>query len=467
MPTCDVLIRWLDRVDAASILRSRLHFETSCSGLVDDENRGCLVLSPPKHAFRQVGTDAGFVFWFPDSWPMGSSILLASSRIGLQPETKSGIFDAIRTVACRFDSNQHFLITHSGLSTDRYITRSAELYDLPLLVFRPMPADIRSDWFRDILNLRDQNQTCYYGNVNGTGASIDPDRLLVSMATEVRLLAVRSGGKILEASQERLAAEKADGRAKTLLLMNDSLTSNKLTKQLIDAGAVPWWLYHDSAEVSQRTGLWSQQITGIHEFASRNHLDDYLIHWTRRRTGRWPDQSENQFLDDLILGLPASDHSRIATLIRIVATKQLLANNEITRDSTPVVCFSECSVDELPTRRQFRSHLNRWDFESVGIAVNRNVLAERGAQPVVYGDNATWQQLSTAKRPYFQLAQSETMTGDMDWTAEREWRLIGNLDLSTLPFNDVFVYVENADEAEAVARFSRWQVVVLSTSFAH
>ena len=59
------------------------------------------------------------------------------------------------------------------------------------------------------------------------------------------------------------------------------------------------------------------------------------------------------------------------------------------------------------------------------------------------------------------------MTGDMDWTAEREWRLIGNLDLSTLPFNDVFVYVENADEAEAVARFSRWQVVVLSTSFAH
>lgn len=466
-PNHVVLNRWLDRVDAQNILRSRSRFETVSGGLVDDRDRGFLTLGPPKNSFRQTANVAGFAFWFPDGLPMGTSILMTGSRIGLQPETKSGIFDAIRTVACRFDAHQHFLITHSGLATDKYVARAAELFDLPVLFFRPLPADIHSDWFRGILNSREENRACYYGNVSGGDADIDPDRLLVSLATEVRVLSVRPGGRILDAISSRLATEKSAGPAKTMLLMNNALTSSKLASQLIDRGVVPWWLYQDVPEGRQRKRPWSQPIMQIQEFASRNQLTDYLIHWTRRRTGPWPDQTVNQFLDDLILGLPASDHSRIAALIRILATKKLLANNQLTRDSTPVVCFSESTADELLSRRRFRSHLSRWDFETVGIAIKRDVLAGRGGQPVIYGDNAIWKQLPAAKRPFFQQSRSKTVAGVLDWTVEREWRVIGSVDLSPIPASDAYVYVETAEEAESVAPFSRWPVIVLANSFAN
>jgi hypothetical protein len=232
-------------------------------------------------------------------------------------------------------------------------------------------------------------------------------------------------------------------------------------EQLCCAGAIRWWLYHPQGGQTFQVAAPSSEVFSLPHFASRHPLADYLFHWTRSCNGPWPDQSNRQYIDDLILGAPSSDHSRLATLCRIVAMRRLTASNEITRDSTPVVCFTEQTVERFAELRTFRSHLGRWDFELVGVAIKRDILERLGARPVIYGSDATWDQLARPQRPFFQIERSNSGKRDITWTIEKEWRVEGNVDLDRLKPHDAFVFVETEDEAHAVAVFSRWPVVVI------
>ncbi len=141
--------------------------------------------------------------------------------------------------------------------------------------------------------------------------------------------------------------------------------------------------------------------------------------------------------------------------------RRLQGNNDITRDSTPVVCFTEQTVDRFAKLRTFRSHLARWDFELAGIAIKREIIEQLGARPVIYGSDATWHQLKREDRPFFQIRTSGQTKENMDWTSEMEWRIRGDVDLDRLKPNQAFVFVETEDEAWEVAFFSRWPVVVI------
>jgi hypothetical protein len=82
---------------------------------------------------------------------------------------------------------------------------------------------------------------------------------------------------------------------------------------------------------------------------------------------------------------------------------------------------------------------------------------------VIYGDDRTWQQLSTAERPFFQLRISRSGRGAerIDWTLEREWRHIGDVDLRRLPSSAGLVFVPTHEAARQIAALSRWPVTVL------
>ena len=186
-----------------------------------------------------------------------------------------------------------------------------------------------------------------------------------------------------------------------------------------------------------------------------------MLHWTRRRRGPWPQQNEKQFLDDLVFGMDRKDHSAVASLYRILATGKLLGSRDLTRDKREVVCFSELNFAQLKEQRVFRSHLGRWDFEPYGIAVQKEWLVQRGADKVVYGDEATWEGLSQSQRPWFQFCDSEQGT---DWSVEKEWRVVGDLDLRQVPSDQALVFVATVEDAMRVEEVSRWPIVVLGGS---
>jgi len=238
----------------------------------------------------------------------------------------------------------------------------------------------------------------------------------------------------------------------TRILIEKTLTKKPLTERLLSSGATGWYLLRDEEKKEDA----SPDVNACS--AELLNSDDYLLHWTRRRIGPWPEQSEREFLDDLIFRKARSNHSETAALRRILATRRLIASNELTRGAERVVCFSDITLHQLKSRRVYRKHLGRWDFEPFGIAIKKSWLKEIGCREVVYGDDSIWETLGKNDRPFFQLNHPD---GKVDWSVEKEWRIIGDVDLRKVPVDAAVVFVNTQQDAKEVGGFSRWPIVVL------
>ena len=190
-------------------------------------------------------------------------------------------------------------------------------------------------------------------------------------------------------------------------------------------------------------------------------VSDYLTHCTRHVAGPWPDQSVADYRDSLILDRADSDHGPLATLMRIVQQQRLLASAKAIRGGSHVVCFAAVPLPELQRLHQFRPHRGRWDFEPYGICIRTGWLRQRGARPVRYGEAELFEQLPESDRPYFQRRTSG-QHDQIDWSVEREWRHVGNVDLSDLLPDDAFLFVPTLTDAARLAPLSRWPIAVLS-----
>ena len=124
------------------------------------------------------------------------------------------------------------------------------------------------------------------------------------------------------------------------------------------------------------------------------------------------------------------------------------------------------TLKEMVTKRVFRAHLSRWDFEPYGIAFQRNAFLRKfGARPVVYGGEAEWQSMDEDEKPYFQTRKSSSEK--IDWQTEKEWRVIGDLDLNLVGPEDAVVFVARESEVDALAELSIWPVVTLGQGDPH
>lgn len=166
---------------------------------------------------------------------------------------------------------------------------------------------------------------------------------------------------------------------------------------------------------------------------------EWLVHCTRGRNGPWPGQALAAYRDDLLLGPPdVASRGPLDALRRIVRTGCLVAGAVASRREHPVVCFSAVPIAELLSRRQYRSHLKRWDYEPFGVAIRREAAERFGCLPAIYGDNQKLCQLDPAEQFRF-VAQGDRV----DWTREQEWRVAGSLDLTQLRASDVRLFVPN------------------------
>ena len=194
-------------------------------------------------------------------------------------------------------------------------------------------------------------------------------------------------------------------------------------------------------------------------------MADFLTHCTRRRHGPWPEQTEREFLDDLILDRPDAVHSALASLLRILKSRKLIATGDTIRGGFPVVSFTEVSAAELQRLRVFRPHRGRWDFQPYGLSIRRAWLVDHGCRAVRYAEEHDWKELPDAERPFFQKSTSPTKGGgEIQWTVEQEWRHPGDIDLECLGGEDAFVFVPNQQAATAAESFSRWPIRLVSPS---
>ena len=384
-----------------------------------------------------------------------NTTLIASSRLPKNLQSHSAWFDAIRTIGARLDPDSQTLLTASGMTADPYVRRISALFGIELLdvdvishqqLSKRKNIDTETD---KILFLKESDAN-----------SIDVQ--LIKMAHTVHVLSVRNGGNIHQGIANRLGPTSAgQTHPSTIRLLNDAaLTKTKTRTELLEMGAIDWLLLPTASNDDQdvKSNQSPKQMGSIVPLESIDQ-SQFLLHWARRQSNAWPDQDQNAHLDQLIFGSAEDRYQEVMTLCRIIASNRLIGAAHLTRDPAPVVCFTAVPVGELPDRTVFRKHLARWDFVPYGLAIRKSVLQSAGCKEVIYGDDSDWKTLSSDHRPWFQLQTSKN--GKLDWTQEREWRLLGDLDLSSIGSDDAFAFVKNEFDAKRLSEICRWPIVVL------
>jgi hypothetical protein len=262
------------------------------------------------------------------------------------------------------------------------------------------------------------------------------------------------------------------------LAIGPTLVDEHFAKELVALGAIAWHLADDPLEtLNSLAGLpaaapatFVPAAPPIPRAKILTHIPEsdwpYLTHCTRSSGGPWPDESEAEFVAKLLTELDTPERTPLSALSRIIQQRRLIASGRGIRNNSRVVCWTRLPLSTLLQRRVYRSHRVRWDFEPYGICILRNWLAQRGARPVIYGDQSDWEGLGENDRPFFQarFSHGRNSRHTYDWTTEQEWRIAGDLALDQLPAEAGFVFVPTFEEANRLADFSPWPIVVLAAN---
>jgi hypothetical protein len=419
------------------------------------------------------------LLWWPRGIPCGKRVALVSSRLGRRWDERKSWFHALRCACRQVDRSNDVLVTANRTSVAKILPRAAMLFRLRLIELLPCRAhETLAGWLARCAQTSREPlaSECFpvwiSPRFDGTGELTSPfaeaetiperDRAVAGLSDDLLALMLRPNGNLHRLLRLRLK-ELADD---TRIAVGPDLTPEPLVQELVAAGALPWRSAEPEASDRPVSAHGRRASSAAIIALDSIQESDFLTHWTRACSGPWPDESEDEYLDQLILHTDAVDRSAEAVLHRIVRRQRVLATARTIRGRWPVVSFTAVPLTELPRKRVFRSHRGRWDFECYGICVRLAWLRERGGRPVHYGEDTDWKTLTESERPYFQ--QRYTRGPDhaikIDWSCEREWRIAGDVDLADLPPEDGLLFVPSHAEAERLVALSRWPVVVLASS---
>jgi hypothetical protein len=495
LPACtpdqDVLPLLCDAWRQASLQDTEKHIANRLERLRD--SGGALTVGIPGNTQDAVTEWLGnrIAFW-PDGVPKQRRIGLLSSHLGRELELRSVWFTALRAVCTKISAADDLLVTTPSLTADRFVRRCHELFGIRLLdVLLPKEgSSTLGQWGNSILEVDlgagdpGVSHCVLSPEVPGTESvdshkPLEPvaDRAVIGICQSLIVLSLRQRGRLLPLIERRVRDKRWPVASVNLALGRDLVVKN-VAEPLLDEGAVGWVLLDTLASNRDRESAPIKKGKTDSDDAASQHESNapvipipqadrwsFLTHCTRRSEGPWPDQDEEEYLDDLILQRESADHSVLTALTRMLQQRRIVASSAAIRGATRVVSFTSVPLAELSRLRVFRSHRVRWDFEPYGICIARNWLESRGARTVIYGDELTWSALAEEDRPFFQLAS--TKSGDaagIDWSEEKEWRHLGDVDLALVPADAALVLVRTEQEASALAKESPWPIVVPPTA---
>ena len=422
--------------------------------------------------------------WWPQGIPDGRRIGMASSRLGRHLDRQSAWFTVLRSACQKIEPASSLLLTAASSTTERYVTRAAQLFGLRVLRVHTPVNNTLKKWGRIVLAAprKHPNRSAIELFLSPPIPAFDPvadnrlrlpeqDRAVLALSDSLFVVRVRRKGHWHQLIRDRLA-EGTRPAASIYVAIGPQLLERTLVDEFLDAGAVGWIVpdvLHacgDGSVVRDRASAStgdSAPIVSVPPSCEWN----YLSHSTRRQFGARSDQTETEFLDELILSPGQADHSALATLLRIVKTKRLIASPLAIRGNSRVVSFTSVPLENLPGLRVFRPHRGRWDFEPYGLCIRRDWLEHRGTRAVRYGNERLWSTLAKEDRPFFQRKLSQFSNHEpIDWQVEQEFRHVGDVNLESLPADAALVFVPTIEEARQLANASPWPVTVLPVTAA-
>lgn len=380
-----------------------------------------------------------------------------SSRRHKDLESQTIWFDYLRTALASVRRKKLSVISAKKTTCHPFVQRGAELYRIPFFDLEFPKGDSIDVWIDSLIGRKLQESVIYLSpDFLADNQTDSADRLMMVFAKHIFVIAANKKGNTLSSSKGTL---QVSGNDKSFFVANeDQLIEESIRHELSGMGAVKWlllgadWGKESFVERGESDNeLDSSQFVPL---AKWNESKDFVYHCTRQRRGVWPEQSEQELIDQLLTA-EAESRTPCDVLIRIASMQKLISTNELNRAKTNVVCFTGRPLEEVKSMRVFRSHLSKWDFEPFGIGIRKSAFEKLGGRPVQYGTNESFDRMDETDRPFFQLAvgQSNSQT-PIDWTVEREWRVIGDMDLEKISKDDMIFFV--ADQVSAIQLQKAW-----------
>jgi len=457
--------------------------------------------------------------WLGDRWFVFSQpprhtarVAVVSSRLSQRLDLEHWWFALLRTAVLQTDPSQTLLPIIPGTATAECLTRACQIFHrTPLQILLPEHTNLpdsfpntpaaTQNWLDHAQNATPNSPLQLLVSPLLPGAPPDgwhdfrksiplADRLLFALATRIIVLRCRSGGHISQLIHHHLHDSPRATIPTMVAADEQSQFPDVLTQRC--AGWIPWLCLPpstpDTDKTDNTTTTSDQSPSPINPESQATPATDcdaphtpapaaslpaavhcppdnplttpenWLCHWTRATLGPWPGETRDQFLDQCLLGSPAADRSALATLLRILRESRLRASAEAIRGGYAVTAFTQVPLAQFRSRRIFRPHRRRYDFEPWGIAIRHSTLTKLGARPVIYGTEDLWQNLNPADQPFFQKIN---LDGNINTPAEREYRLPHDLLLTQIPTSDIIVFVDSPNDAQIVSASGPWQVLVL------
>ncbi|MEZ6122239.1 MAG: hypothetical protein R3C49_03560 [Planctomycetaceae bacterium] len=409
-------------------------------------------------------------------WPGGIEnrlrIAVVSSRLKRRRDQLAWWFDSLRTITVRSCAETECLCVVDGTAAAEATSRTSELFGMPRLKISVSPESVTSpaeltQWLQCMRQrVADWRPECefqsevwlsprYLLTVDEAPAVSGGDAALILFGERIVSLYCRGSGNIVrELNRQLNPQEPTCRRHRPILLVTIAANSPAPPETLTELQPVDWRLDGGPetchTELAQAAPLGSKSPPAVVSEASPDLIiapQDWLLHWTRPSPGPWPGQPREDFLDELILGCPGADRSALACLLRMLHQQRILATT-VARNAQPTVSFTDVPLTEFRQRRVFRSHRQRYDFEPWGIAIQREAAIRLGAEPVRYVESEISSE-DDQVRPEF-LQRRFDASGKIDWSEEREWRVVGDVDLAALPLSRIRVFVDSPPEAALI-----------------
>lgn len=436
-------------------------------------------------------------YWWSNGIVDTAGVGIVSSRLSRDASVRATVLRALRLSMAAVEPASERVIASRGTSLCEYIEPSGEMLDLPLLrVSASSDQTTSKPWIEELIqapasdaavNLLVSPSIAIAGSdAISTDHELDiiislptRDRVLALLSHRLFVMKLRRGGnwwKILQAG----SADELWQPGAVRVVPGPGLCPDDVVSDLENEGAVRWLLKtvpdsddenaiaaHPSADTAGgrlqadtvSNHIPEAEAALIQALACPDSSEEWLIHWTRAAEREWAHESQEDYLNSILLDSDGNSRAASGTLERIVQGQVIRATPGNTRTSANAVCLSAVPLARLITQRVYRRHRGRWDFEHYGIGIRKRLIHSLGGRPVIYGDESTWQSLPEGERLWFQLEQSQSATETIDWTTEIEWRLPTDLRLDNLPTGDVFVYCATEQEAIRLRTICPWRVV--------
>lgn len=436
-------------------------------------------------------------------WPRSRRVLLASSRIGKKWQKYSDIAQAVRSYLIGQQDRSCCFVTGTGLVCQQLTLSSCQLFAWPCVNIALPRSKNYKTWLKNFTDdfrlYRDfpllhsiylspslETEETSQSNQPGTKVSSLPlmDRIGFHVASEIRALLLKPNSNSLRLIQSTLQQSAPQKRVFVFIpshtasseYLQELAISKDVALDLMEDGAIGWHFPslaptikngdETATSITERTiafsgvaansvAHWDLDLNAKVSLLVPDLADDFLAHHTRATPGKWPEETDQEYWIRWLtsdLKLPAA----MLTLFRIITQQRLRACGDLIPGRTPMVCFSQRPPHQSFAQRQFRSHLGRWDYEPFGVAIDRKALMRFGAKPVKYVQD------NIDQNPFQQKQYSHhKSSASIDWSLEREYRIAGDVHLSSFDDTSLFVFVQSAEQAKQIAPLSRWPVKYL------